>query len=144
MSPRDTVAETIGTLGITIDYSRPARRGRTIWGDVVPFDRVWRLGADMATQITLSADAMVGGTFVPAGRYSLWMLPQQAGSSMLVINKQAQIFGTQYNAKEDLVRVPLTRAPLATQVERLTLAIDSARLVIRWGDLEWSVPIAPK
>ena len=144
MSPRDTVAETIGTLGITIDYSRPARRGRTIWGDVVPFDRVWRLGADMATQITLSADAMVGGTLVPAGRYSLWMLPQQAGSSMLVINKQAQIFGTQYNAKEDLVRIPLTRAPLATHVERLTLVIDSARLVIRWGDLEWAVPIAPK
>ena len=63
---------------------------------------------------------------------------------MLVINKQAQIFGTQYNAKEDLVRIPLTRAPLATHVERLTLVIDSARLVIRWGDLEWAVPIAPK
>ncbi|MDX2261056.1 MAG: DUF2911 domain-containing protein [Gemmatimonadales bacterium] len=139
MSPRDSVHGSIGVLRVTLDYSRPARRGRTIWGDVVPWDRVWRLGADMATQLTLSADAMIGDALVPAGSYSLWMLPVQGGPAQLVINKRAKIFGTQYNVRDDLVRVPLEREPLPASIERLTLAIEDGRLVIRWGDVEWSV-----
>jgi len=141
MSPRDSVKGAVGGLAVAIEYSRPARRGRTIWGDVVPWDRVWRLGADMATQITLSADAVIGDAVVPAGSYSLWMLPVQGGPAQLVINKRAKIFGTQYNVRDDLVRVPLERKSLPASVERLTLGVEEGRIVIRWGDVEWSVAV---
>ncbi len=141
MSPRDSVHGSVGVLRVTLDYSRPARRGRTLWGDVVPWDRVWRLGADMATQLTLSADAMIGDALVPAGSYSLWMVPVRDGPSHLIINTRAKIFGTQYNVRDDLVRVPLERTALSESIERLTLAIEGGRLVIRWGDVEWSAAV---
>lgn len=142
MSPRDSARGSVGGLNASIDYSRPSRRGRIIWGQVVPWNTVWRLGADMATQINLSAPALIGGTPVPAGSYTLWMLPVETGTSMLVINKRIRIFGTQYDPREDLVRIPLERSALTPMVERLTLAVENGRFWIRWGDAAYSVTMA--
>lgn len=143
LSPRDSAKGSVAGLTASIDYSRPSRRGRIIWGQVVPWNSVWRLGADVATHITLSAPARIGGVPVPAGSYTLWMLPVEAGTSMLVINKRIRIFGTQYDAREDLVRIPLERSALAPMVERLTLAVENERFWIRWGDAAYSVAMAP-
>jgi hypothetical protein len=141
MSPRDSARGTIQGIELAFDYSRPSRRGRVLWGDVVPWDRVWRLGADMATHMTLSAPARLGGTDVPAGRYTLWMLPSERGQTLLIINRRVNIFGTNYDPASDLVRIPMERQALDAPVERLTLAVEAGRLWVRWGDAAYSVPV---
>jgi hypothetical protein len=141
MSPRDSARGTILGIEFAFDYSRPSRRGRVLWGDVVPWDRVWRLGADMATHVSLSAPARIGGTSVPAGRYTLWMLPTERGQTLLIINRRVNIFGTNYDPASDLARIPMERVALDAPVERLTLAAEGGRLWVRWGDAAYSVPV---
>ena len=140
LSPRDTARGSTGSAQLVVDYSRPAKRGRVVWGDVVPWGRVWRLGADMATHLSTSADIVIGTTPVPAGRYTLWMLPSP-DSAMLVVNRQVNIFGTNYNAAQDLTRIPLSRQRTGAPVERLTITPTETALLIAWDDVVWSVPI---
>jgi hypothetical protein len=142
LSPRDAFRGAVGGDSIVVEYGRPARRGRTIWGGVVPWGKVWRLGADVATELKTSADLRVGGTALPAGAYTLWMLPSEAGESMLIINRQVRIFGTSYNPTHDFARIPLSRSRLDPPVERLTIAVEGDRLWIHWGDSAWSVPVS--
>jgi hypothetical protein len=143
LSPRDSSKGTVGTAHLTIDYSRPAVRGREIWGIVVPWNAVWRLGADMATHFTTDADLMIGDTAVPAGRYTLWMLPSES-EPMLIVSSAVNVFGTQYNPAKDLARIPLTRRSGAEPAERLTLSVQDGALAIHWADVVWSVPVAVK
>jgi hypothetical protein len=99
VSPQDTVRAKVGTADVMITYSRPSKRGRVIWGGLVPWNAVWRFGADFATHISTTADLTIGTTLVPAGRYTLWMLPSEQGS-MLIVNKQVNIFGTRVQPRE--------------------------------------------
>ena len=143
LSPRDTVKSTIGGSDITLAYGRPAARGRRVWGDVVNYGKVWRLGADYATQITTTKDLRVGDADIPAGSYTLWMLLSETGESKLIVNSAINIFGTQYNPAKDFTRITLTRAPSAA-TERLQLSAEGGALSIRWGDAVWSAPIVAK
>jgi hypothetical protein len=143
LSPRDSVKSTLGTARVTIDYSRPAVRGRRIWGGVVPWDTLWRLGADMATHFTTDVDLTIGGATVPAGRYTLWMLPSET-APRLIVSRAVNVFGTSYDPSKDLARVPLTRTRATELAERLTLSAADGALSIRWADAVWSTPIAEK
>lgn len=143
LSPRDTTRANVGPAQITIDYSRPSRRGRVIWGSVVPWDRVWRLGADVATHINTTADIMIGETLVPAGRYTLWMLPS-ATEPKLIVNSAVNVFGTNYNQTRDFARIPLTRRDGVTTPERLQLRVADGALSIEWGDVAWTAPLRAK
>jgi hypothetical protein len=140
LSPRDSTKATLGTAHLTIDYSRPGVRGRQIWGTVVPWDAVWRLGADVATHFTTDVDLTIGDTPVPAGRYTLWMLPSETAPK-LIVSRAVNVFGTNYDPAKDLARIPLTRSRAAEPVERLTLAIENGALAIKWADAVWSVPV---
>jgi hypothetical protein len=142
LSPRDTSRGTVGELAVMVDYSRPSKRGRKVWGDVVPWGRVWRLGADFATHVVFSTDARIGDADVAAGTYTLWMLPDERGTSQLIINRQTRIFGTNYNPSHDLVRIPLRREAVSPAIERLVVEVEAGRLWIRWDDLAWSVALA--
>lgn len=141
LSPRDTARGRAGATDLAVDYSRPAKRGRVVWGEVVPWDRVWRLGADMATGLTTSADLRLGDTPVPAGSYTLWLLPSADGAATLIINSATRIFGTQYNPARDFARVPMEPAANPSPVERLTIEVSEGRLWIRWDERAWSVPV---
>ena len=140
LSPRDSSKATVGAAQLSIDYSRPAQRGRNLWGDVVPFDRVWRLGADMATHFATSGDLLVGDTRVPAGRYTLWMIPSDT-APLLIVSSAVNVFGTNYNAARDLARIPLKKRAMATPVERLTISVTDGELLVQWGTVGWSVPV---
>ncbi|MGH7710457.1 MAG: DUF2911 domain-containing protein, partial [Gemmatimonadaceae bacterium] len=144
VSPPDTIRASLGAASLTLNYSRPSKRGRVIWGGLVPWEQVWRFGADYATHLTTTADIAIGSTTIPAGRYTLWMLPSQRGDSMLIVNAQVSIFGTQYNPSRDVFRIPLARAASHAPVERFTIAIENGRMWIRWDLAEWSVPISAK
>ena len=107
-STRDTVNARVGDANVWIDYGRPAKRGRVIWGKLVPFDTVWRFGANEAAQIKTDKALDIGGTTVAAGYYSVWLLPS-AGQSYLILNTVTKQWGTNYDASKDLVRIPVRK-----------------------------------
>jgi hypothetical protein len=143
LSVRDTARGTVGGSEVWVDYSRPSRRGRNIFGDVVPWNTVWRTGANAATQISTPVDLVIGGATVPAGKYTLWTLPTQGGWKV-IINKQTGQWGTEYHPEQDLVRVDARVETLATPLEQLTVAFESNALTVAWDRTKISVPVAKK
>jgi hypothetical protein len=131
----------VGAADVTVDYSRPSRRGRTLVGDLLPYDQVWRTGADAATQLTTSGPIALAGVPLHPGTYTLWTLPTRGGVS-LIINGQSGQWGTEYNAHRDVARRPMTVDSLPGNVERFTIRIEPAgRLVMEWGTFQWSASI---
>jgi hypothetical protein len=124
LSPTDSVQAMVGGAALSVKYSRPAVRGRVIFGGVVPWDQVWRTGANAATIFTTAADLVMGGVTIPAGSYSLWTIPSAAGWQ-LIVNTNTGQWGTNYDAKYDLTRLDMRVAALDTLVERFTISIAS-------------------
>lgn len=149
LSPRDTVRAAIGGAHLLLDYSRPAVRGRTVFGGLLaPFGQVWRTGADAATQLRTDRDLDIGGTLVPAGIYSLFSIPTATGW-LLIVNRQHGQWGTEYHPDQDLARIPLRINRLRKGIERFTIAVAPAgagagTLRLAWADREGSVPIVAK
>ena len=147
LSPRDTARATVGNAEILVDYSRPLARGRTLVGGLIPYDRVWRTGANAATQITVTAPVVLGGVRLDSGTYTLWTLPT-ARDVQLIINRQTGQWGTGYGEAHDIARVPM-QVDTTAHVEQFTIRVDTAdtghaRLVMEWGTFRWSVPIEEK
>jgi hypothetical protein len=145
LSVRDTMRATIGGATFTVTYGRPLARGRTLLGDVVPYDRVWRTGANEATHFTTSAPITLAGMPVPAGTYTLWTLPHPKGVE-LIVNRQTGQWGTGYGAAHDLGRAPMTTDTLVTPIEQFTISVDSVAgrrgaLAMAWGPFRWTAPI---
>lgn len=145
LSVRDTVRAQIANAILTIDYSRPLLRGRSLLGDVIPYDRVWRTGANAATQFTTSFPIKLGGLGIPAGTYTLWTVPHTNGVD-LIVNKQSGQWGTEYNGSLDLGTVRMISENLSTPVEQFTISIISGNtghgtLLMEWGSFRWSAPI---
>ena len=145
LSVRDTTRATIGDVAFTVDYSRPLLRGRVLLGGIIPYDQVWRTGANAATQFTTSAPITLAGMQVPAGSYTLWTIPRRS-SVELIVNRQTGQWGTQYSASKDLGRAPLTIDTVTTPVEKFTISIRPAdarhgALVMQWGPTQWTAPI---
>jgi hypothetical protein len=145
LSPRDTVRSTIGTVSITIDYSRPHARGRTLIGNVIPYDRVWRTGANAATQFTTSAPVKLAGIQLAAGTYTLWTIPHQNGVD-LIVNGQSGQWGTQYDGSRDVGKAPMQSAALPTPVDQFTISVAakdarSGALTFEWGSFRWTATI---
>jgi hypothetical protein len=136
-SPACTLKQRVGLTDIEIVYSRPGVKGRTIFGDLVPYDKVWRTGANEATRITFSGPVKLNGTEVPAGTYGLFTIPGEKEWT-IILNKTAQQWGAfRYDEKYDLVRVKTTPVKLAEPVETFTIDIndirdDSATLNLMW------------
>lgn len=122
LSTRDTVRATVGGTMLTIDYSRPSKRGREIFGNIVPWNTVWRTGANWATSLVTSNDLRVAGTLVPAGSYTLFTIPAPTGWTLIISRKTGE-WGTEYDPSADLVRIPMTVSSPAQPAERFTIAI---------------------
>ena len=146
LSMRDTTNATVGAATVTIDYGRPRARGRTILGDVVPYNRVWRTGANAATQLTTTAPISIAGIKLAPGTYTLWTLPTQ-DSVVLIINKQSGQWGTSYRPEFDLARARLTVENTTALTEAFTIDVEqtdarSGALVLEWDHFRWTAPIA--
>lgn len=143
-SPSEDVRATLGSANIEITYSRPAMRGREIWGGLVPHGEVWRTGANAATSFTTDRDLMIGDQRVPAGSYTLWSTFGEE-SATLIINSQTGQWGTQYDESQDFARVPMEREALDESVERFTIAVTGTEgggaLQLSWDATRFSVPI---
>jgi hypothetical protein len=145
LSVRDTVRAQVGNATLTIDYGRPLMRGRTLLGDLIPYDRVWRTGANAATQFTTTIPLKLGDLQVPAGTYTLFTAPHTSGVD-LIVNKKSGEWGTEYNGAFDLGTVRMTSEEAATPVEQFTIFVipgdhRHAKLVLEWGAFRWIAPI---
>jgi hypothetical protein len=145
LSVRDTTRAQIGTAHFTVVYSRPLLRGRPLLGDVIPYDRVWRTGANAATQFTTSAPINLAGMQVPAGTYTLFTAPH-TNSVELIVNKQTGEWGTEYNGSLNLGMARMTSEAATSPVEEFTISISSGdnrhgALVLEWGSFRWTAPI---
>jgi len=143
LSPRDTVRATVAGASLLVDYGRPRRRGREIFGAVVPWGQVWRAGANAATQLRTDRELIVGGLAVAAGTYTLWTVPTPSGWQ-LVINRQTGQWGTVYDAAQDLGRAPMSVESLVEPVEVFTIAVEpqgqGGVLSFAWDRTRASVP----
>ena len=156
ISPHETISAVIGDRAtgtrVTLTYGRPYTADpetgapRKIWGTLVPWDAPYRLGADEATLLVLQRAMVVGGTAVPAGAYTLYMVPSQAGPSKLAISTDIGKWGIPVDEGHDLARVDLKADTLPTPVDQLTMAIEKvpeggAVLKISWEKTQYSVAL---
>lgn len=124
VSPHATVLQTIGLTDISIEYHRPAVRGRTIWGGLVPWDQVWRAGANENTTITFAHDVLVEGNALSAGRYGLHMIPHENEDWDIIFSNQADAWGSfSYDEAEDALRIKAAPEE-APYVDRLLYTFD--------------------
>lgn len=143
-STRDTVNAQVGGATVWIDYGRPAKRGRTIWGALVPHDTTWRFGANAATQFRTDKDLDIGGVTVPAGFYTLWLYPT-ATKSFLIVNSQTGQWGTAYDASKDVARIPLDPHMSLPEVEeRFRIFVQNDMLMMHWDRGGYGVKIKAK
>ena len=147
LSTRDTVRASAGGASLWIDYGRPSKRGRTIFGNVVPWGEVWRTGANAATQFRTDKALEIGGVTVPAGFYTLWTIPSATGWK-LVINGETGQWGTAHKAERDLFTVDMSVAALSEPVERFTIGVQpgesGGELRMDWDTTRASVPFTVK
>jgi hypothetical protein len=125
LSPRDTVRASVGGASLWVDYGRPGKRGREIFGNVVPYGDVWRTGANAATQFKTDKALDFGGTVVPAGFYTLWTLPTAAGWK-LIVNSETGEWGTEHKAAKDLYSIDMKVSALPQVAERFTIGVDAS------------------
>jgi len=143
-SPNVIAKGAVGGEPVVVSYGSPRRRNRTILGAVVPFDKVWRTGANQATVIVFDKALVIGGTALPAGSYSLWTLPKRDGSVDLIVNAQHGQYGTDYDGSHDIVHIPMKASDVGTPQENFAIAIANGELSISWDTFVWTVPIALK
>lgn len=150
LSGRAEETETVADASLTVDYGTPARRGRAIWGALVPFGEVWRTGANMATHFSTSRDLVLGSgadtLVVPAGSYTLFSIPTAEGG-VLIVSRQTGQTGTAYDPAHDLGRIPLHARTLDESVELFTIDVAAGgppgadgEIRLRWDRGERVVP----
>ncbi|MBY0491078.1 MAG: DUF2911 domain-containing protein [Gemmatimonadaceae bacterium] len=146
LSLRDDARAAFGPGGMVIvDYGRPQVRDRSVWGGVlVPFDSVWRMGANDATHLFTTRPLTMGSLTLAPGMYTLWVQHTKSGT-MLIVNKGTGQWGTQYDASQDLGKVPMTLADAPGFVETMTITVKAqgatrGSIELAWGDKVASVP----
>lgn len=141
-SPAATTTGKINGATITINYSSPSVKGRVIWGELVPFNKIWRAGANAATTIESDKDLLIEGSKLPAGKYSFFVIPNEK-ESILIFNKVAKLSGTNnYDEKQDQIRVTVKQQKSATNTESLTYTINKNSIVLSWE--KWNIPFSVK
>ena len=144
LSPRDTVRAEVAGAAVWIDYGRPAKRGRVLFGSTIaPWGEVWRTGANAATQFRTDRALEMGGVVVQPGTYTLWTIPSPTGWKLLINGETGQ-WGTDHHAARDLFQLDMRATVLAQPVERFTIAVTSEGqggvLRLQWDTTEASIP----
>jgi hypothetical protein len=146
--PAKAECKLAGGKTVTVDYSSPRAKGRKVYGELVPYGKVWRAGANEATTFVANTDLIVGGKSVPAGSYTIFTIPN-ADAWQLVISKKTGEWGTAYpGAGEDLARVDMKVSKLPAPLENFTIAFDQngagCTLHMDWETTRASLDISGK
>ena len=144
-SPPATAEVSLDGKDVKIDYSTPYMRGRKIMGGLVPYDKVWRTGANEATTLTTKADLKIGTLTVPAGTYTLFTLPS-TGTWQLIVSKKTGEWGIPYPEGNDLGRTPMTSKPMAEPQEKMSISFENTsgnhtELHVKWENTDEYVEV---
>lgn len=145
-SPTQTIKQDFGLSTVELSYSRPGIKGRKVFGDLVPYGKVWRTGANAATTITFSEEVIIGDKKVPAGKYGLLTIPDK-DNWVLIISKQATVNNpANYKQEEDMVRVTVKPMEMKEKVETFTMQFadvqpNTCALHIMWENTAVALPI---
>lgn len=148
-SPEEVVTFKLDDATITVDYSRPSKKGRVIFGELVPFGQVWRTGANEATTFETDKALTVGGIPLAAGKYTLWTIPE-ATSWTVIFNNKMYPWGVKYDGTSqhdpsgDVAKVEVPVQALPASVEQFTIAVEGTpvALTLKWDMTQVSVPLA--
>src|ERR1700759_2979063 len=125
-SPPAETSQTVDGKTVSIHYNAPSMRGRKIFGALVPYDKVWRTGANPAASLKNQTNLKIGTASVPAGSYTLYTLPS-TGTWKLIINKQTGQWGTKYDQSQDLARIPMKVTQRPSGLETFTISFGKTR-----------------
>ena len=149
LSPHETSMAMVGDAHVHIDYSSPGVRGRTIFGDLIPFNELWRAGANNATWIETNKDLKVGGQSLPAGKYGIFTIPNKEKWT-IVFNTRWEQHGTdKYREKEDVFRIDVTPTTLEKIQEHLEYKViksdaQSGIISLAWEKTKVEIPFKLK
>jgi len=134
-SPPAVEKETIsGGAEVTIDYSQPSVKGRTIGKEIAPYGKVWRTGANEPTSIEISKDVKVEGQALPAGKYAIYSIPGE-DEWVIIFNKKHTGWGTQYDESQDVLRVKVKPTKSSSFTEKMTFDVNkNGQVALLWGD----------
>lgn len=143
-SQHGSVKQRIGETVVTIEYNRPVARGRELFGGIVDWGRIWNPGADSATTIAFSDDVILNSHRVPAGKYSIWMIPQQ-GEWAFILSAAVDVMHTPYPEGKDILRFAVT-PERGEHFETLTFhfpVVDGPKAVLafQWGETKIEIPL---
>ena len=139
-SPAEMVQGKFNGAAVTINYSSPSVKGRAIWGELVPFGKVWRAGANDATTFETNRDLTIEGQKLPAGKYAFFVIPEK-DEATIIFNKVWKQWGAyDYKQSEDVLRVKVKPMIRKDKSERLVYSFSPKAFVLSWDN--WDLPIA--
>jgi len=150
LSPKDTAKITLNDLNLVVEYNRPSKRERDIFGALVPFDKVWRTGANEATTFKTNRDLSINGMLLKKGKYTLWTVPMEDSWKVMFNSKQYdwgvnEKMEPMWDPNYDTVELEVKREELPTTVEKFTIAFDNTtgalKLTMAWDTTKIEVPI---
>ena len=143
-SPPAEATGTVDGTDVTINYSQPSVKGREVYGDLVPYEEVWRTGANEATTFAVSGDVEIEGETLPAGKYALFTIPRENADWTVIFNKTADQWGAfDYDESQDALRVEVPAEDTEETVEKLTFEVsDSGEVTMMWADKSVSFDVA--
>jgi len=144
-SPRKQTTGTINKTSVSVDYSSPSVKGRTIWGGLEKYDKVWRAGADKNTTVTFDKAVKINGKAIKAGTYGFFIIPKKSGNWIAIFNSKNDAWGAyDYKENEDVARVEVTPSFVKSNQEVLSYSIGKNTIDFAWEKVRLSIPVTTK
>lgn len=141
-SPKLKAEGNVGDVAITIDYSAPSVRGRTIWGGLEKYGKVWRAGANENTTVTFDRDVTIDGHELPAGKYGFFIIPKEEGDWTVIFNTKNDAWGAfSYNEEDDALRADITPEFVEDVQEQLEYSVDDEGIDFAWDKVRLFIPV---
>ena len=140
-SPRKQADAKIGDVTVNVDYGAPSVKGRTIYGELVPYNKVWRAGANENTTVAFDKDVKIGDTAVPAGKYGLFIIPKKDDKWTIILSKKNDAWGSNgYSKSNDLLRIDLKVEMIENQ-EQLMFKVVEKGVKFAWEKASFVIPV---
>ena len=146
LSPTSTIMQEFATSKIEITYSRPSMKGRVIFGDLVPYNQVWRTGANAATKVMFGEEVVIAGTSIKPGSYSLYTVPGTSEWEVIINTNTGNWVSNGYDTKDDVVRFTIKPTTLTAPVETFTIGVgnityNTCTIDLAWDRTHVSIPV---
>ena len=142
-SPRMKAEGAISDIRVIVDYGAPSVRGRTIWGDLEAYGKVWRAGANENTTVSFDKDAKIGGKTLPAGKYGFFIIPNEKSEWVIIFNKTNNAWGaTSYKQADDALRINVKPEFVDEVQEQLKFTVSSGSIDMAWDKTRLSIPVS--